>query len=135
MGNDSIFTKIIKREIPAEIIYEDQNHIAFLDINPFEKGHTLVVPKKEHKTIFEMPEEEFLQLQKVIYKLASHIKKTLNSDLNILQNNGKIAGQEVDHVHFHLVPRRTEKKIYNFSSNKEKYLKNEEKLYSRRLKW
>ena len=108
----NIFKKIIDKEIPAEIVYEDEKHLAFFDISPVEKGHILVIPKKEYETIFEMPEEEFLELQKVVFKLALVLEKTFGGGLNILQNNKKIAGQEVPHVHFHLVPRKKEGKLY-----------------------
>ncbi|MFP4401743.1 MAG: HIT family protein [Candidatus Nanoarchaeia archaeon] len=109
----SIFTKIINKEIPSAIIYEDEEYIAFLDIAPMERGHTLVVPKKEFETIFDMSEKEFLELQRVVFKIATHIQSTLNCGINICQNNYKIAGQDVPHVHFHIIPRREEKTIYN----------------------
>ena len=67
---ETIFSKIIKGEIPSYKIYEDEKHLAFLDISPFEKGHTLVIPKKEdYQTIFDMPEEEFVELIKIVKKL------------------------------------------------------------------
>ena len=103
----SIFSKIISREIPANIIYEDENHIAFLDIHPFEKWHTLVVPKHEYKTIFDMNEDAYLELQKIVLKIAKHYEKVLSCGMNILQNNKEIAGQTVPHVHFHIIPRLT----------------------------
>jgi len=112
----SIFTKIIEREIPASIIYEDEKHIAFLDLNPLEKGHTLVIPKKEYETIFDMPEDEFLELQKIVLKISKHFENVLWSWINILQSNKAIAWQEVFHVHFHVVPRLTEKKVFNFNA-------------------
>ena len=101
----SIFTKIIQREIPATIIYEDEEHIAFLDIQPFEKWHTLVVPKKEYETIMDMPEDAYLALQKIVLKIAKHYETTLWCGINIVQNNKAIAGQTVFHVHFHIIPR------------------------------
>jgi histidine triad (HIT) family protein len=134
MGEETIFTKIIKKEIPAKIIYEDEKHIAFLDIFPFEKGHTLVIPKKQVANIFELSEEEFLELQKVVFKIANHIKNKLNCDLNIWQNNGKIAGQEINHLHYHLVPRKTPKKTYCLE-NRDSY-KNDDEIneYEKLLK-
>lgn len=120
----SIFTKIIEREIPGNIIYEDDNHIAFLDINPIEKGHTLVVPKKEYETIFDMPEKEYLELQKIVFKIALHFEEKLECGINILQSNREIAGQEVPHVHFHVIPRRNKKKLYR-DSICESYRENE----------
>ena len=130
---ETLFTKIINKQIPANIIYEDENTIAILDIFPFEKGHALVIPKIPFKTIFEMPEKNYLELQKVILKISNHLKEKLNCDLNIIQNNGKIAGQEIEHVHFHLIPRKETKQIY-CSKNSTKYLKEEDKNYLKKLK-
>jgi len=132
-NRETLFTKIIKREIPANIIYEDENTIAFLDINPFEKGHTLVVPKIPYETIMEMPEKDYLELQKIVLKIAKHFEKILNCGINIWQNNKKISGQDINHVHFHIVPRREKKKCYKLE-NSDKYLKNEIDNYTMRLK-
>ena len=129
----NIFEKIIAREIPAYIIYEDEKHMAFLDIMPFEKGHTLVIPKKPYITIFEMNEEEFTELMRVVYKIANHYEKELGCGINIWQNNKKVSGQEVAHVHFHVIPRRTSKPTYHLDL-REKYLNNEAENYHKRLK-
>ena len=112
----TIFEKIVDREIPSYIIYEDDENIAFLNAFPFEPGHTLVVPKKPYKTIFDMPELSFLQLQKVLFKVAKKIHNTTGKDIAIMQRNGKNAGQEVPHVHFHIVPRtipESERALFN----------------------
>ncbi len=130
---ETIFTKIVKREIPSNIIYEDENHLAFLDISPFEKGHTLVIPKFPSETIFEMPENEFLELMKVVRKIAIHYEKILDCGINIWQNNKEVSGQEINHIHFHIVPRKTKKSTYCLE-NSEKYLKNEIENYTKRLK-
>jgi histidine triad (HIT) family protein len=122
----TIFEKIIEREIPADIIYEDEKHIAFLNIAPFEKGHTLVITKHPYKTIFEIPEDEYLQLQKVVHRIAKHIKDVLNCDMNMVQNNGEVSGQEVPHIHFHLIPRLQQKNIYT-SGMDDLYVSDEEK--------
>lgn len=132
--NETIFEKIVKREIPANIIYEDDKHLAFLDISPFEKGHTLVIPKKAYETIFDMSQSEFIELQKVVYKVAKHMKSVLKCGLNICQNNYEISGQEVPHVHFHLIPRREKKNLYCINKNGVKYLKNEDQSYRNKLK-
>ena len=109
----TVFEKIIDREIPADILYEDENIIAFLDAFPFEKGHLLVVPKKVYEFVWEIPEEEFLELQKVVLKFAQKIYQEFpEAGLNIFQNNKKIAHQVVPHVHFHICPRFTEKDLY-----------------------
>lgn len=129
---ETLFTKIVKREIPSFKIYEDQDHFAFLDIVPFEKGHTLVIPKKPYETIMEMPELEYLELQKIVRSIAIHYEKTLKCGINIWQDNKEITGQEVPHVHFHIVPRRRSKNAY--VRQDEKYLNNEMLNYSNKLK-
>lgn len=130
---ESIFSKIVNKKVPAKIIYEDENHLAFLDIAPFEKGHILVIPKKEYITIMEMPENEFLDLMKVVLKIAKHLEKKLNCGINILQNNKSISGQEVMHVHFHVIPRLENKKLYK-TENGTKYLNGEIDNYYNSLK-
>ena len=80
--------------------------LAYLDINPFSKGHTLVIPKAHSEGLLDTPCETLAELVKRVKKVASHIKATLNADgFNILQNNGEAAGQTVKHIHFHIVPR------------------------------
>ncbi len=118
MDKETIFTKIINGEIPCRKVYEDESTFAFFDISPFELGHTLVVPKKVYQTIFEMPNEEFIKLMLTVKKIADYYYDVLGCGINIAQNNLKIAHQEVDHVHFHVIPRREEKHFYgNKSSN------------------
>ncbi|MCH8519013.1 HIT family protein [Candidatus Gracilibacteria bacterium] len=128
----SIFTQIIERKIPASIVYEDNSHIAFLDIYPFEKGHTLVVPKKEYETIMDMPEDEYLELQKIVLQIAKHYEKILGCGINVVQNNKAIAGQSVFHVHFHIIPRLDNSKPVFFESS-EKYGENEVDIYREKL--
>lgn len=114
---DSIFTKIINREIPADIIYEDEKIIAFLDINPVNKGHTLVVPKKPFENIFDGDEEILAHMIKVSKKLSLVIRETVGADgVNLIMNNGEYAGQEVFHAHLHIVPRH--KNDGSFSTKK-----------------
>ena len=123
----TIFEKIIDRDIPASIIYEDEDTIAFLNAFPFEPGHVLVVPKIPYETIFDMPELAYLQLQKIILKVATKIKEETGNDIAIMQRNGKNAGQEVPHVHFHIIPRtkpESEKALFN--DNKGDLISNEE---------
>lgn len=102
----SIFKKIINREIESNIVYEDDLVIAFLDISQATKGHTLVVPKKLYKNIFELDDEIAGSLYQVVVKLSKAIKKAFNpAGINIVNNNGEIAGQSVFHYHIHIVPR------------------------------
>lgn len=103
---ESVFSKIIKREIPAHIVYEDEFVIAFLDITQATKGHTLVVPKVQYETIFDMPEGLAGKVFEVATKVSKAIKKAFNPEgLNILSNNGSFASQSVFHFHLHLIPR------------------------------
>ena len=104
--NDCIFCKIIKREIPSNKIYEDDNVYAFLDINPVNPGHTLVVPKDHYELLEDMPDDLLADVIKAVKKINIAIKKALDTDsTNIGLNNGKSAGQLVPHMHFHIMPR------------------------------
>ena len=103
---NTIFEKIISHEIPAEIFYEDEYVIAFLDIKPVNKGHTLVVPKRAFENIFDAPKEDLLRMIEVAQKIAIALKETLNVEgVNIIMNNGSVAGQEIFHAHMHVIPR------------------------------
>ncbi len=96
----SIFTKIINREIPAYIVAEDDKHLAFLDIFPTAQGHVLVVPKKETDKIWDLSEQEYLDLMKFARKVASAQEKVF--DVNRV--GMAVIGLEVPHVHVHLIP-------------------------------
>lgn len=103
---ETIFTKIIKREIPCAKIYEDDQVFAFLDINPINPGHTLVIPKEPYENIFEIPNEVLEKMIVIAKQIAIKQKEVLNADgINIGINNGKDAGQEVFHAHIHVIPR------------------------------
>ncbi len=102
----SIFSKIISREIPAHIVYEDENTIAFLDINPVNPGHTLVVPKNEKENLLESSEEDLLRVIQVVRKIAPAIVKAVGAEgFNTETNTGEASGQSVLHTHFHIIPR------------------------------
>jgi len=101
-----LFLKIIKGELPSEKIYEDDKTYAFLDINPTNPGHTLVVPKNYSENIYDIKEEDWIAVMKTARLLAPKIKKALNADgVNIIMNNDESAGQLVFHSHIHIVPR------------------------------
>lgn len=103
---DSLFTKIIRREIPADIVYEDADTLAFLDISPVSKGHTLVVPKKQVRNIFDTDEDTLRAVVRTVRTLAPAIKEAVDADgINIHSNHEMAAGQVVFHLHFHLIPR------------------------------
>jgi histidine triad (HIT) family protein len=101
---DCIFCKITSGEIPTKIITETQNSIAFLDAFPLAKGHTLVIPKKHHEKIQDLTSEENSDLFSTVHKIISKVDKLTGSTL-VAIHNGKEAGQEIPHVHVHLVPR------------------------------
>ncbi|MBT4257663.1 HIT family protein [archaeon] len=101
---DCVFCKIIKGEIPSTKVYEDEFCFAFLDIEPVNVGHILVIPKKHVETIDKMTKEDLCNLNEGILKVSKGILKIADG-LNVMQNNRWIAGQEVSHVHFHLIPR------------------------------
>lgn len=104
--NDCIFCKIIRKEIPADIVYEDENCLAFLDITPINPGHTLLIPKKHYENLYEMPDEILIKLAPIIKKLAVAIKKCVDAEgINIGMNNERPAGQLVPHAHIHIMPR------------------------------
>ena len=106
MKNDCIFCAIAAGEIPCFKIYEDETVLAYLDINPFSTGHTLVIPKAHTEGLLDTPDETLAAVLALVKKIAAHIKATLPCEgFNVLQNNGEAAGQTVKHVHFHIVPR------------------------------
>jgi len=103
---DCIFCKIISGEIPSVEIYEDDRVLAFMDINPLNDGHILIIPKAHAATIHEISEADFLAVMSATHKLAAAVQKTLGPDgINILQLNGEAANQVVPHLHVHIVPR------------------------------
>ena len=104
---DSVFTKIIKGEIPCHRVFENEHVLAFLDITPLGEGHTLVVPKKQVADLEDLPIEDAAAIASVLGMLAKRICSAVGAEgYNVLLNNGKVAGQEVPHVHFHIIPRR-----------------------------
>lgn len=99
----SIFTKIINRELPAYIVAEDENFIAFLDVNPNAKGHTLCVPKKEVNKIFDLDDKTYLGLMIFAKKVAIALEKSVACK----RVGMAVVGLEVPHVHVHLIPLNT----------------------------
>ena len=101
-----IFCKIVQKDIPGKIIYEEEVCLAFLDLSQTTDGHTLVIPKKHYKNILEVNDETLTHLIVVTKKLANKIVKNLNANgVNILTNANEIAGQTVMHFHIHIIPR------------------------------
>lgn len=101
-----IFCNIVRGELPADIIYEDDKFIAILDKFPANHGHTLIIPKVHAENLYDLPDEYASEIMPLAGKIARALKKELSLEgLNILQNNGKIAGQTVFHYHMHIIPR------------------------------
>lgn len=109
----SIFTKIINREIPGHIVAENDDFIAFLDINPLVEGHVLVVPKQETDYIFDLEDDLYLGLQLFAKKVAKAIEKSVDC----IRIGVAVIGLEVPHVHIHLVPLNSMNDI-NFTKEK-----------------
>lgn len=101
-----LFCKIIRDEVPAYKVYEDEHALAFLDLFPATAGRTLIIPKSHHATVDAMPAEEFGAMARCLPRIARAVKTATGAAAyNLVQNNGRASGQLVEHVHFHLVPR------------------------------
>jgi histidine triad (HIT) family protein len=96
----SIFSRIVKGELPCHKVWEDENHLAFLDLNPLVPGHTLVIPKREVSYIFDLPESEHMALWKAAHGVAKQIKQRLGCKRVCVT----VIGFEVPHAHIHLLP-------------------------------
>lgn len=128
---DCIFCKIIKGEIPCTKVYEDKKTVAFLDINPINKGHTLVVPKEHFETVENTPEKTLSETIAVVKKIIVAIDK-LNEGSNVGVNNKSAAGQLVPHVHFHVIPRNKGDGLKHWGSKK--YEKGEAEAVAEQIK-
>jgi len=104
--SDCIFCKIVSNEIPSHKIYEDEEVLAFLDINPVNLGHSLVIPKEHHKDLLSTPTELASKLIAVVQKITPAILNAVEAEsFNLGVNNGEQAGQIVFHTHLHIMPR------------------------------
>lgn len=104
--SDCLFCKIADKKIPAQIVYEDAKTVAFFDINPSAPGHTMVIPKYHAQIMLELPDIEIEPLFRAVKKVADMLVEKLKADgITIGINQGRASGQEVDHLHVHLMPR------------------------------
>jgi histidine triad (HIT) family protein len=102
----TVFAKIVSREIPSDIVYEDAETLAFLDASPNAPGHTLVVPKKPATNVFDADDETWAAVMRTVRKLAPVIRDAVGAQgVNINSNHEAAAGQEVFHLHIHIIPR------------------------------
>ena len=105
-SDDCVFCKIAGGELPAAKIYEDEVTLAFLDVGPISDGHTLVIPKQHFERLHDCPAELLSRICGCLGKIADAVMAAMNSDgYNLLCNNGRAAGQIVEHLHFHIIPR------------------------------
>jgi histidine triad (HIT) family protein len=108
---DCIFCKIVAGALPSHRVYEDDRHVAFLDINPFSPGHTLVCPKRHGETLWDMDQGEIAEVFTVASKVSMGVVAATNADgFRIMQNNGEAANQVVPHLHIHVIPNKLEEK-------------------------
>lgn len=104
--SETLFTRIIRGEIPSHRVYEDEHVFAFLDIGPLSEGHTLVIPKEAAATLDQLSDESAAALGRALPRLCRAVMKVTGATAyNVLQNNGAAAHQAVFHVHFHIIPK------------------------------
>lgn len=106
------FCALVRKEGPLSLVYEDSQVMAFLDMMPLNEGHTLVIPKKHYAYIYEIPDDAAAYLFRVVKRVVCAVKKGVNAGgITISQHNEKAAGQDVFHVHFHIIPRYEGQKL------------------------
>jgi histidine triad (HIT) family protein len=106
MTEDCIFCQIVDGDIPARVVYEDDDVLAFLDANPMAPGHTLVVPKHHYETLGDLPDDEGSAVFAALHRLTPLVEDAVDADASTVAfNNGEVAGQEIPHVHGHVIPR------------------------------
>jgi histidine triad (HIT) family protein len=104
--SETVFAKIIRGEIPCHPVYEDEHVLAFLDINPLSRGHTLIVPKEAVETLDQVSDEAGAAIGRALVRVSRAVKAATGcATYNVLQNNGRLAHQAVMHVHFHVIPK------------------------------
>jgi histidine triad (HIT) family protein len=115
-----IFCKIVRRQAPSSILYEDEAVMVFLDIKPLNIGHTLVIPKAHYIDIFDISQDQLCHVHSIAKKVSLIVKKATGANgISIIQQNGKAAGQDIFHMHVHVVPRFEGQKLPAFSELKE----------------
>ena len=113
-ADNCIFCKMVSGNIPVTRIYEDEVVLSFLDIGPLSDGHTLVIPKQHFDKLHECPAELLGQFSQRLGKIAKAVSAAMGAEgYNVLCNNGRAAGQVVNHLHFHIIPRKTGDGVFN----------------------
>jgi histidine triad (HIT) family protein len=136
MAEECTFCRIIAGQIPATIIHSDDRTFAFLDINPANKGHTLVLTRKHYENLNEIPANELGSLFEAVQKISKAIEKGLKAEgYNILMNNKRPAGQIIDHAHIHIIPRfKGDEMQVRLGWAYKKYEQGEDKTISEKIK-
>lgn len=117
---DCIFCKIVEKQIPSKIIFENEKNMVFLDIFPISPGHSIIIPKTHYSNIEDIPDEQLSELFKAVKAIAKILRQKLNLEgYNILQNNYEAAGQVVKHIHVHIIPRSSDDKRFNLKIPRE----------------
>lgn len=130
---DCIFCEIAQKKSPAEIIFENEKFLAFLDINPINFGHTLVITKEHYDNFLTVPEKELSEITRLTQYLAGVVKRSLKADgFNVISNNGSPAGQTVYHFHYHIIPRF--ENDYIMKPRTKEYDDNELKIFAEKIK-
>ncbi len=116
MSEDCIFCKIVRRQAPSSVIYEDKKVMAFMDIRPVSEGHALIIPKEHYVDVFDTPDPLLAAVHLTTKRIAIAVQKTTKADgITIVQQNGKAAGQDVFHIHVHVIPRYEGRKTPRFA--------------------
>ena len=111
---DCVFCKIASGQIPSIKIFENEHVLAFLDIGPISDGHTLVISKRHYERLDQADPQVMAEIAKVLPMLSAAVPKAVNAEgYNVLCNNGSVAGQVIEHVHFHIIPRRSNDGVFN----------------------
>ena len=106
------FCKIVRKQAPVSIVYEDNMFLAFLDFKPFTEGHPLVIPKKHYEAIYDITDRELAGLFMIVKKVAIMVKHAMSADgISVVQNNGRAADQHIFHIHVHVIPRYVGQKL------------------------
>lgn len=114
-ATDCIFCRIVRKEAPATVLYEDDKALVFLDIRPLNEGHTLIIPKQHYETVYDIPEDLICHIYTIVKRFAGVVKNATKADgITIIQQNGRAAGQEIFHLHVHVVPRYEGQKLPHF---------------------
>lgn len=130
---ECIFCNIVERKAKAEIVFEDDNIVAFLDIQPVNYGHTLLVPKKHYDNFLTVPSDQLSKLTIATQYIAGAVKRSVNADgFNVITNNSNSAGQSVYHFHFHVIPRFDED--FNFKPRLKNYSSGGMKEYAEKIR-